>query len=48
MCYDNNKYVYVLMDENQQGEERKVNPYESSDSDIAGELLVYKFNLEIR
>ena len=50
MCYDNNKYVYVLMDEDQQGEvpEPKVIHDKSHDSDVAGELFVYKFNLENR
>ena len=49
MCYDNDKHIYVLMDETQQKKKREVNPYDWKDVDEAADsLLVYKFNLEYR
>ena len=49
MCYDNNKYIYVLQDETQQKLEREVDPYDIHDTDEAADsLLVYQYDLEGR
>ena len=49
MCYDNNKTIYVLMNEKQQKLERDLNPYDiHSVDEVADSLLCYKYNLEYR